>query len=283
MKVVKKEESCIYNDPELCLSESKIKQCLGNIEKEMGCNGLICFIYNPLKKGGEIIDSDHKHIATFLYGIKLNQATLLLHGPGGDFNEGLRITYIIRKRFHTYRTFVPRLCASALCLPVLKSDKLILLKGGQITQVDPHFLHKGKWHRAIEHLQDKDPEIKNKANLVFRSARKDIFDLIKEKPSLFDHEKHDFEHIDEENIIDAMLNREEHSDKVKEIAFEYIPFKVRFIDNKKLTELCDFLIQEVTDYLIVTDRRYCIGSTYPTTINEHLPDKKMVGNLLFSP
>jgi hypothetical protein len=265
--------------------ERKIKSILNQIETKLGCNGLIYLIFNPLVGGGEIISEDSKNINAFIQGLKIQQATILLHGPGGNFNEAMLITKCIRNRFSTYRTFVPQLCCSSLCFLALKSDKLILLKGGSLTQYDPQFKYNGKWIRAIKHLNDKnDKTLKTKSKEIYHYAENKIFELITDKPSLLDSKKVDFDNIHRENIIEAMMNKAEHIDAVDKIAFEFLPFKVDFNGDYETSILSNNLIIEVQNYLIDTGRRYSIGCTYETKIiNKSQKGKTLKGNLLFSP
>lgn len=279
--MINKEE--LNNDEELLQKEIEIKKILKNIEEKIDCNGLIAMIYNPLEGFGEILEGDTKNIYAFITGLEISQATILLHGPGGNFIEGMNIAYIFRNKFSTYKTFVPQICGSALCFPILKSDKLILLKKGIITQIDPVFEYEKQPFRAIKYLRSENPILKEIANRVFHYSEKQIFNLIKERPSLFQHDKKDFESVDGENIISAMLNRDEHSDKVEAIAFQFIPFNVEFRDDNELSKLCNNLIRQVQWYLMETERRYFIGSTYKTTINKHKPNEKKEGHLLFCP
>ncbi|HME87083.1 MAG TPA: hypothetical protein VKE88_01610 [Candidatus Nanoarchaeia archaeon] len=264
--------------------ENDIKRISAEIEVGLNCNGFLFLVYNPLELGGEIIEGDSRHIYDFLNGLSFRQATILLHGPGGDFKEGLVITYAFRKKFLTYRSFVPGICSSALCLPVLKSDGLIILKDGTITQLDPIFDYEGKPKRAIKHLKDEtDSVLREKANAIFQYSRNEIFKLIETKPSLYDEGKGELDYVIKTDIINSMMNQNEHSDDVKPIAFEYLPFKVEFKSDEALRKSCDELINSIQQYLIMTGRRYCIGTTAKTTMNAHLKDKKMEGSLLFCP
>lgn len=286
MELHRKDESCIEDDPELCALEKEIQKGLNLIEKELDCNGIVFLIYNPmvnpLKGGGEIYPGDSKNIKAFLDGLKTNQATVLLHGPGGNFDEGILIALIMREKFISYRTFVPQLCCSALCFPVLKSDKLIMLKGASLTQIDPIFTHRGKSYRAIQEIfKEGNNEVKRMAKKVWDYAEKKIFELIKEPPSLFNHEKIDFEYVDQQNIIDEFMNKAEHHDEVKDIAFISIPFKKTVVSNESLKILSSKLIDKVQTYLMQTGRRYCIGSTYETTIMKKGEECK--GHILYVP
>ena len=270
------------SDKELLKAEEEIKRLLSEIEHALG-HGLIILVYNPLESGGEIIPGDSDKIFSFLYGLNIQQAVVIIDGPGGNFNEGIHISNIFRNKLSTYKTVVPLICGSSLCFTVLKSDMLILLKGGIITQIDPCFEYNGKILRAIQHLKDNDPVIKDKAREILRYAEEQILKLIGEKPSLFKHKKHGFGSIEHENIVEGLMNRKEHCDEVESIAFQYIPFKVHFNDDKNLASLSKELIKAIQNYLIDTKRRFCLGCNYETEVFDGITKSTRKGKLLFSP
>lgn len=264
-------------------SEVVIKGLLQEIDDALGGHGFLCLVYNPLEGGGEIIEGDVENIFSFINGLKENQTTILLDGPGGNVEEGLNITRCIRNKFSTMRSIVSGVCGSALCFPILKSDKLIVLKGASITQIDPIFEHEGEPIRAVEHLRDKDGDVKDKANRVFKEVRDKVFDMLWEKPSLLNDCGTEFEHCHKDFIVDEMMTQEKHEDEVKDIAFEYLPLKVEFRSDDNLKNICNELIKRLRQYLIVTGRRYSIASSTLTVLNEHKSSKKESGHMLFVP
>jgi len=274
----------IQDEEILTKKEEEIKYILNSIEQIIPHHGtFIALIYNPISGGGEILPSDSISISAFLEGLQVDKATTLLHGPGGDFTEALLIALLFRKKFTKYKTLVSSVCGSSLNLIALKSDGLIRLKDSTITQIDPCFVYEEEIYRAIEHLRDDNQAIKDKANEVFHYAKDQLIALIKEKPSLFDHEKVDFEFFDWENIVELMMQQERHDSEVKSSEIHLIPFKLEFTDDAELKNNCEKLIQKVTDYLIVTGRRFFIGTTQTIEINKHNPQITEKGNLLFCP
>ncbi|MFA6072978.1 MAG: hypothetical protein WC758_02620 [Candidatus Woesearchaeota archaeon] len=267
-------------------SDEKINSLMLDLESELQCNGLIVLIFNPHISQGALIEGDmQKNIAAFLDGLKNNNATVLLYGLGGCFTEGLMLAHTIRKKFSHFNTLVPSICASALCLTVLKSDNLKILKNGCLTQIDPVIVHDGKPIRAIKYLHDLDEETKQNCQSMFRYAEQQIIDLISNKPSLFNHSKREFDFADKDDIITLFMNKDEHSDGIKKMEFQYRldNFNVEYDDNPELLNKSMNLITEVINVLNEQQERYFLGCTYETKLNDKTKKTERQGKLLYCP
>lgn len=265
--------------------ENEIKDTINNIVKHLDCSGILLLVFNPLESFGLLLPGDfEKNILPFISETNMKQAIVLLHGAGGNFEEGLYLAHYLRQRFKLFKIIVPSLCCSALCLPILSSDQLIMLRNAKITQIDPVIENNGEDIRAIEHIHDiKNPQLKERSRKVFDYASRRIFELLKAEKSLFDHERCDFESCDYDNFISAFLYKDGHDGEVSPSDFKTLPLKVEYNDDLLLKVMCRQLIQQIQNYLIDTKQRYCLASSEVGILRDKITKKEFTGSLLFCP
>lgn len=212
-----------------------------------------------------------KDIEYFLYTLEkfnIQNFVLLLHGIGGCTNAALLMAEKLG-RMGKYTVCIPLYCGSALVYLSLKANQMIWLPTTRITQIDPYILDprdpkRKKELRVIKELDNLDPEIKIKCHDTFCAVRDKIIELIKEKPSLYDHKKESFEDFgDGEELVSIFMNKKDHESKVHYKELKRLNYSIKLTDDEDLMILYENIIKISLNILRLQKARFMIASSSP--------------------
>ena len=79
-------------------------------------------------------------------------------------------------------------------------------RNAKITQIDPIYEEDGQHFRAVEKQDHGTEDQRQKAKRIFSKCRERVIQIIKTKPSLYNHDVEEWEEFaDTENIIDKFM------------------------------------------------------------------------------
>lgn len=233
--------------------------------------GMLAIVYDPAydqideTKSG-IQQGDGNYLAHFLQKSNASGFTLILHGTGGDTNEALLMAQLLA-RSGKWNAHVPLVCGSAMCYLLLKANALIMSPDTRITQVDPLIPREknqlaGEWIRAIEHLDDADPDLKERSRKVFRYVHKKLVDLLKEKPSLYDHKTDEYEDFgDGEELVRVFMNKDRHEENVTYEELVRLNYCVKILDDGERIRLYKSIVRLCLTILRLSKKRFILVSS----------------------
>jgi hypothetical protein len=240
------------------------RDLLTKIQEATGVH-VFSIVYNPYKEGIKTpLSTNEKDDAWYINAAlehsKITDANVILHGPGGDFKIGMKMAYTLRKYLKNYKTIVPSICCSALCFCALKSDQLEINDKSKITQIDPLFEEDGQLLRAVEVQFCEEETRRHKAKKILSACKEQIMQLIKEKPSLYNHRKVEWEEVyDVDQISDRFMWKPDHLEGVSFEEMGSLNLKVKKNEDPELINLMKKYVELCQEILIYEDRRVIIG------------------------
>jgi len=227
---------------------------------------VFAIVYNPYyeesKQGIQL--GDEEPITYFVENVirkeKTKDCVFILTGFGGNLKAAIWCSEIFRNNLDYYISFVPTVAGSAICYFVLQSNRLLIGEKSILTQMDPIFDYQRKEFRAIKHLNDKNPEIKELAHEVYNPVFENLKRIIQNPPHVFEKGVHK-ECQKKTNFfvkaIDLLMGKELHESglttkDLDDLKIDYIILKEEIIEKAKI------LTNECQKELISENRRFII-------------------------
>lgn len=150
---------------------------------------VFAIIYNPGNEEG-IKEGDEKYFQDFIEKVikkeDIKECIFVLSGFGGNLRAAVLCSQIIRNNLEKYSILIPTVACSSICYFVLQSDCLFLGRKSILTQIDPIFNYDGEDLRAIKHLSDQDPRIRELSHAYYNPVFENLKRIIQDRPNVFD-------------------------------------------------------------------------------------------------
>ncbi len=243
------------------VSEENRAKLIEELESYFG-KRVFALIFNPYYEG--IKKQDEEYIYDFLKSVikgeEIDDCIFILSGFGGNLKTAILCSEMIRRKIKKYSIFIPTVASSSICYFILQSDQLLIGKKTILTQIDPVFDHDGKDLRAIKHLNDSDPKIKELSHKFFNPVFENIKRVIQNQPHVFAKEVSKISLKKTNylgNLIDFWMGKDSHGSELNSKDLKKL--KVNFeIVGEKIIQKAKILIQECLKELNDENQRFMI-------------------------
>jgi len=224
---------------------------------------VFAIIFNP-SYGNGISEGDEVYFRYFIDEIikkeKVTDCIILLSGFGGNLRTAILCSQILREGISRYSCFIPSVACSSLSYFVLQSNKLLLGRRSILTQIDPIFSYDGDDLRAIKHLNDPNPKIREIAHAMHNPVFENLKRVIKTRPNVFSKEVAKNSQQGTEYLIktaDFWMGKDFHNSGLKFSDLERLKV-VYSVVPEEIIQIAKQLVNACLEELTIEDQRFVI-------------------------
>jgi len=227
---------------------------------------VFAIVYNPYYDENKlgIQTGDEEKFGYFIEKVikkeNVKDCVFILNGFGGNLKSAIWCSEILRKNLDYYMSFVPTVIGSAVVYFALKSNRVLIGNKSIITQIDPIFNYEGEEYRAIKHLNDKNPEIRQLAHDSYSPVFENLKGIIQNPPHVFLWEVHKLCQKKTNffiKAVDLLMGKELHESGLTLKDLDTLKIDYTTVRDETL-EKAKVLVDECKKELILENKRFII-------------------------